>query len=231
MQFSAFFTLVFVTLQMGVVISNPLPTPAPAPVPVPEIETPAIRGRISTSYWIVLYLHKRWSIPPNPPLGGPECLGKYIELEGTLVKSFFRGAALRRWLRRPDCPQIPRPGHAMERERITQKTVIHFSRASTHLGNSLVLYYPPNSNIAVAGSIKQTLSVGDGVKFVIRRQAPLPRGMRDPFARYPLFPASTYSSEMENFTDTAPVDDCVRCDPAVSPPTLGRRPADLYMGP
>ncbi|KAJ7469906.1 hypothetical protein B0H11DRAFT_2238046 [Mycena galericulata] len=40
MQFSAFFTLVFVTLQMGVVIANPLPTPAPAPVPVPEIETP-----------------------------------------------------------------------------------------------------------------------------------------------------------------------------------------------
>ncbi|KAF8181026.1 hypothetical protein K438DRAFT_1976474 [Mycena galopus ATCC 62051] len=40
MQFSAFFILVFVTLQMGVVIANPLPTPAPAPVPVPEIETP-----------------------------------------------------------------------------------------------------------------------------------------------------------------------------------------------
>ncbi|KAJ7362649.1 hypothetical protein DFH08DRAFT_799673 [Mycena albidolilacea] len=170
-------------------------------------------------------------LQPQPLFCATKQRRRYIELEGTLAKSFFRGAALRRWLRRPDCPQIPRPGYAMERERITQKTVIHFSRANTHLGNSLVLYYPPNSNTAVAGSIKQILSVGDDVKFVIRRQAPLPRGMRDPFARYPLFPASTYSSEMENFTDTAPVDDCVRCDPAVSPPTLGRRPADLYMGP
>ncbi|KAF7296235.1 hypothetical protein HMN09_01092500 [Mycena chlorophos] len=28
------------------------------------------------------------------------------ELESTLTKSFFRAAALRRWLRRPDCPPV-----------------------------------------------------------------------------------------------------------------------------
>ncbi|KAJ7247805.1 hypothetical protein C8J57DRAFT_1080571, partial [Mycena rebaudengoi] len=133
------------------------------------------------------------------------------ELEGTLTESFFRGAALRRWLRRPDCPQVIRelkglfdktfpsyntpldsPPLARDGARADYtKDGIHFSWASTHLGNSLVLYYPPNSNTAVAGSIEHILSVGDDVKFVIRRQAPLPQGMRDPFARYPLLPQRT----------------------------------------
>ncbi|KAJ7782053.1 hypothetical protein DFH07DRAFT_684062, partial [Mycena maculata] len=85
---------------------------------------------------------------------------------------------------------------------------ITFSHASTHQGNSLVLYHPRNSREVIPGSIQQILSVGEEVKFEIQRQAPLEVGMRDPFVRYrPLFPAHTYSSKMSNIVDTVPLHD------------------------
>ncbi|KAJ7732855.1 hypothetical protein B0H16DRAFT_1328496, partial [Mycena metata] len=80
---------------------------------------------------------------------------------------------------------------------------VNFSRASMHLGNSLVLYYPsPSASTPIPGSIEQILSKGEKTSFVIRRQAPLPQGKEDPFARYfPHFPAQTYSSKMLDTTD------------------------------
>ncbi|KAJ7615265.1 hypothetical protein DFH06DRAFT_1008694 [Mycena polygramma] len=150
------------------------------------------------------------------------------ELEATLSRSFMRGASIRRWLRRPDCPAVFRelkalfektfpaynaptdsPPLASDGERAQyRRDGITFSRASTHQGNSLVLYYPRNSREVIPGSIQRILSVGEEVKFEIRRQAPLEVGMRDPFARYrPLFPAHTYSSKMSDIVDTVPLHD------------------------
>ncbi|KAJ7610392.1 hypothetical protein FB45DRAFT_751377 [Roridomyces roridus] len=150
------------------------------------------------------------------------------ELEATLSRSFLRGASIRRWLRRPDCPAVfqelnslfektfpayntptDSPPLASDGERAHyRRDGITFSRASTHQGNSLVLYYPPNSREVIPGSIQKILSTGAEVQFRIRRQAPLEVGMRDPFARYrPLFPAHTYSSKMSDIVDTVPLHD------------------------
>ncbi|KAJ7613951.1 hypothetical protein FB45DRAFT_758993 [Roridomyces roridus] len=145
------------------------------------------------------------------------------ELEGTLTRSFLRGAALRRWLRRPDCPEIikqfkllfdrafsprseagdsPPLSEDGERAHYTLNGVT-FSRASTNLGSSLVLYYPSASASApIAGSIEKIDTVAGDVHFAVRRQAPLPSSQFDPFLRFaPYFPAVTYSSKMQNRID------------------------------
>ena len=141
------------------------------------------------------------------------------ELEATMVKSFVRGANLRRWLNRPNCPTIIR-----EFKRLFDKTFspkkdlnlaasapqssqhIHahytfsgvtFSRASTHLGNSLINYYPtPSSTRLVAGSIQKIETVDGSVVFSVKRQVPLPSGEFDPFQRYPALGATIYANKM-----------------------------------
>ncbi|KAJ7176585.1 hypothetical protein C8R46DRAFT_890011 [Mycena filopes] len=147
------------------------------------------------------------------------------ELEGILTTSFLRAATLRRWLRRPDCPQVIKQFKAIFDRAFTPRSEavgtspplvkdgdraqymfdgISFSRASAHLGNSLVLYYPSTSaSTPIPGSIERIVSAGEHTSFIIRRQAVLPPGKFDPFSRYyPHFPAKTYSSEMQNITDT-----------------------------
>ncbi|KAF9555250.1 hypothetical protein CPC08DRAFT_611241, partial [Agrocybe pediades] len=142
-------------------------------------------------------------------------------LEKTMLESYSKGANLRRWLRRADCPEVLRHFKALfdkafsphvraESEPRLQTSPlpvevahykhngINFSRARTHVGNSLVLYYPtPNSINPIAGSIQKITTSTAGVRLHIQRQAPLKEGQRDPFARYPHFPARTYSSEMQ----------------------------------
>ncbi|KAF7335607.1 hypothetical protein MVEN_02215300 [Mycena venus] len=145
------------------------------------------------------------------------------ELEATITKSFTRGANLRRWLNRPDCPEVikefkrlfdraytPRRNLSEEspplvadgeRAHYTYQGV-NFSRASTHLGNSLILYRPSIKADPIAGSIEKIVTQGDDTYFVVRRQAPLPPDTFDPFLRYPHFPAKSYSSQMDDATDT-----------------------------
>ncbi|CAK5266451.1 unnamed protein product [Mycena citricolor] len=148
------------------------------------------------------------------------------ELEATLSRSFLRGASIRRWLRRDDCPPVFHELKALfektfpsyntpldsaplanDGERAHYKrNGINFSRAKTHLGNSLVLYYPHKSRHAIAGSIEVISMRGEDVTFRIRRQAPLAPGIHDPFARYwPYFPARTYSSSMSDTVDLIPL--------------------------
>ncbi|KAF7330467.1 hypothetical protein MVEN_02485900 [Mycena venus] len=79
---------------------------------------------------------------------------------------------------------------------------VNFSRASTHLGNSLILYRPSIKADPIAGSIEKIVTRGDDTFFVVRRQAPLPPDSFDPFLRYPHFPAKSYSSQMDDATDT-----------------------------
>jgi hypothetical protein len=84
---------------------------------------------------------------------------------------------------------------------------MNYSRAETHLGNSLVSYYPSKSATEpVAGSIQTITARGQHVWLTIKRQALLPSGSYDPFVRYPYFPASLYSSRMfEGNVDHVPV--------------------------
>lgn len=143
-------------------------------------------------------------------------------MEATILKSFMRGANLRRWLARKDCPEVIRQFKRVFDLAFTPRTVreqndtvagndrekahfffngVNFSRASTHLGNSLVIYYPPGASTAVAGRIEKIEVVNNKATFVIRRQKPLPANQSDPFKAFPHFPATTYSSKM---SDAAP---------------------------
>ncbi|KAJ7429428.1 hypothetical protein B0H11DRAFT_2265746 [Mycena galericulata] len=110
-------------------------------------------------------------IKTNDQIGG--------EMEATILKSFMRGANLRRWLSRSDCPEVIRQFKRIFDLAFTPRTVreqddvvpgndrekahfffngVNFSRASTHLGNSLVIFYPPGADTAVAGSVVEAAS-------------------------------------------------------------------------
>ena len=148
----------------------------------------------------------------------------------------MRGANLRRWLRRPNCPEVVRqfkvlfdkafssgtpdssanepepksPLSDREQAHLSYNGVV-FSRSSTHLGNSLVLYYPTlSSTDPIAGSVQTIQRSGGQVYFHIKRQAPLPPTKHDPFRRYLSFPAKLYSSKMvDGPDDVVPVESVV----------------------
>lgn len=132
----------------------------------------------------------------------------------------MRAANLRRWLKRPNCPEVIRHFKYLFDKVFSPETVdttsnprmgpnpreianykhngIHYSRSSTHLGNSLILYYPSISSVVpVAGSIEKITVSTSGIKMFVRRQVPLPPGQYDPFRRYPSFPAALYSAQMD----------------------------------
>ncbi|KAF8234607.1 hypothetical protein L208DRAFT_1260918, partial [Tricholoma matsutake] len=115
-------------------------------------------------------------------------------LEGTLLKSHMRGANLQRWLKRPECPKIIwqfkhifdkffSPANYRDEDfssdtMSSQHSVVHnsvnFTRCSTHLGNSLVLYYPSSSSLTpIAGSIQMIDTLNNQVYFFIQRHQPL----------------------------------------------------------
>lgn len=142
-------------------------------------------------------------------------------LEQTIVRSFTRGANLRWWLNRDDCPEALRQFKLLFDKAFSRKPQkdekyhprrtevahityngVNYSRATTHLGNSLVLYYarasPTAINTPTAGSIEKIMVNGTVVQLSIRRQMQLPPGSYDPFLRYPSFPARLYSAEMDS---------------------------------
>ena len=154
-------------------------------------------------------------------------------MEVTIARSFMRGANLRRWLKRSDCPEVIRQFKHLFDKSFTPATTdpnldacdepadseqahysrdgVNFSRASTHLGNSLVLYYPTlSSTEPIAGSIQVIRSNGGQVQFHIQRQAVLSSTKFDPFRRYAWFPATVYSSRMvSGDCDVVPVSSVV----------------------
>ena len=59
---------------------------------------------------------------------------------------------------------------------------VNFSRAATHLGNSLICYYPSQTDSApVAGSIQKITVNGLDVWLAVKRQAPASSDAYDPF--------------------------------------------------
>ncbi|KAF7344226.1 hypothetical protein MVEN_01713500 [Mycena venus] len=147
------------------------------------------------------------------------------EHEATVLRTWMRSANLRRWLNRKDCPELLRQFDRLYSIFVTNRTdsrkdpeypaskssdrserahydyeEMHFSRASTHLGNSLVSFLDPQG-VAVFGSIEKIeVTQAEKVQFVIRPQAPLPPNVNDPFKPFPHFPARTYSSKMSDTT-------------------------------
>ncbi|KAF8192305.1 hypothetical protein K438DRAFT_1590360 [Mycena galopus ATCC 62051] len=142
----------------------------------------------------------------------------------------MRGANLRRWLKRPECPKVLQEFHRLFNlyhgsklenpdirpgmETKPRKTGLkdgeqayydfagmHFSKAETHMGNSLVSYLDDvRTSFGSIEKIKVTPQVS------IRHQAPLPPGKNDPFLHFPHFPARTYSSKMvDTLVDVDPI--------------------------
>jgi hypothetical protein len=142
----------------------------------------------------------------------------------------MKGGNIRWWLSRDDCPEVIRQfklffdkafsrdpkeleetlAHAYH-ERSTgvahiRHNGVNFSRAATHLGNSLISYYSsPTATTPVAGSIQKITVNGLEVWLSVKRQAPCPSNAYDPFILYPSFPARVYSSSMLNPEDHIPI--------------------------
>jgi hypothetical protein len=78
-----------------------------------------------------------------------------------------------------------------------------YSRASTHLGNSQILFYPrgDRSLSPIPASIKYIYgTLTEEVLFAVRRLLPMDHNDRtvDPFSMYPDFPAKLYSADHES---------------------------------
>jgi hypothetical protein len=86
---------------------------------------------------------------------------------------------------------------------------VMYARSSTHVGNSLVYFYPDGdrNSSAIHGSIKYIFkSKSNSFRFAVQRQLPLPSGVTDPFAPYPHFPAMLCSSQLQSALDIVEVD-------------------------
>jgi len=72
-----------------------------------------------------------------------------------------------------------------------------FARASTHIGNSLIGYFPQGkvASSPSYGSIQYVFSVKGDFKFAVRPHKSANVAF-DPFAQYPHFPAKLYRSQM-----------------------------------
>ncbi|KAJ7665156.1 hypothetical protein DFH06DRAFT_985719 [Mycena polygramma] len=155
------------------------------------------------------------------------------EHEATILTTWMRGANLRRWLKSPNCPKVLQEFNRLfnlyhdikladldARPTETEPTKtglktgeqayydfadMHFSRAKTHVGNSLVSYLDVAGKTWF-GSIEKIKVTPEGsVSFAIRTQDQLPAGKNDPFKDFPHFPAYTYSSKMaETLVDVEP---------------------------
>ncbi|KAJ7050117.1 hypothetical protein C8F01DRAFT_1348131 [Mycena amicta] len=140
------------------------------------------------------------------------------EHEKIIVTTWTRMANLRRWLLRQDCPPILREFYSImcrylniaqeDSDRTADYTDgeerlhahydingMHFSRARTHLGNSMIEYATLEGVVRV-GSIEDIRQGPGGTQFVVRQQLPLEAGKNDPFLPFPDFPAVTFSSHM-----------------------------------
>lgn len=137
-------------------------------------------------------------------------------LEATMVKAWARGANLRRWLCRPDCPEVIRQfKHLFDKAFDSTRSPrndqagltemahfvhngVRYSRANTHLGNSLIFYYPHGASTnSCVGSIQKIYRDLSGrVCCKVQRQESLASSQYDPFSLFPLFPAITYSSKV-----------------------------------
>ncbi|KAK0215388.1 hypothetical protein IW262DRAFT_1277845 [Armillaria fumosa] len=143
------------------------------------------------------------------------------ELEKTILQSFLRGANLRHHLNRPNCPQLiwqfkvlfdkALPSKNCQETTLTVNPPmvrqsshayytycgVTFSCQSTHLGGSLIAYYPTTKpQDLVVGSIQEIKTENGQILFAIKRQAPLPDAKYDPFKHYADFPATMYSLKM-----------------------------------
>ena len=87
-----------------------------------------------------------------------------------------------------------------------------YSRASTHQGNAVILYHPNRKSARiVAGEIQQIDIVNGKPKFTVKRHVSLSHDVtaKDPFRRYPHFPARCYLTRFKSEPDVVLLGDIV----------------------
>ncbi|KAI6101986.1 hypothetical protein EDD16DRAFT_1495134 [Pisolithus croceorrhizus] len=132
-----------------------------------------------------------------------------------MFQSFLKGAKLRGWMSRSDCPPIIHEckvlldraystldkidNDVILRARLKHVPGVYYCRSSTHIGNSLILFYSQGnwSLSPVPGSIKYIYESEGSWHFAVQRQRSLATIGTDPYAAYPHFPAKLYSSALE----------------------------------
>jgi hypothetical protein len=75
---------------------------------------------------------------------------------------------------------------------------LRFSRSSTHLGNSLIQFYPAGrtSSETVPGCIKYIYRTQGGISFAVQRHLDVNPDTANPWASYPHFPGRLYSKSL-----------------------------------
>ncbi|KAG2054031.1 hypothetical protein BDR06DRAFT_885013 [Suillus hirtellus] len=144
-----------------------------------------------------------------------------------MLLSYIKAARLHHWLARPDCPPaIQECGVLFNRvfnksamssihelaedpmnDAIKFDSVI-YSKASTHLGNSQIFFYPCGdwSLTPVTTSIKYIYSTLTGeLLFAVQRHILLDHHTIDPFSMYPYFLAKLYSTDFKTRLENAKV--------------------------
>ena len=101
-----------------------------------------------------------------------------------------------------DLRQLTGQSTAILRANIKHSSGVIYSWSSTHLGNSLILFYSHGDcpSLLVPGCIKYIYCDGESFIFAVQRQQPLSENLKaaDAFSAYPYFPAKMYFSDLEN---------------------------------
>ncbi|KAF9268620.1 hypothetical protein L218DRAFT_520584 [Marasmius fiardii PR-910] len=153
-----------------------------------------------------------------------------------MVKTLARTANIRRWLRRPDCPEavrqlkrlfdkcfvpaagIPEPKPLRElkgsRRAYANYQGVNFSPHKTHEGNASIIYRPKSEVSTRAGQIQWIQNInepggGQTIRLHVRPYKPMSKTLYDPFVRYPHLNARTYSSQLDDKEDTIELHDVV----------------------
>ncbi|KAJ3888754.1 hypothetical protein F5879DRAFT_792806 [Lentinula edodes] len=164
-------------------------------------------------------------IKTNDHIGG--------SMESTIIKSWARTANLRRWLRRPDCPQaitqlqvifnkcfvpVNAPGVTEEFSKAkgshrayAKFDGVNFSGVETHIGNATIFYRSTRSAVPVVGQIQsiENASTSQALRLHVRPYQPLSEASYDPFVQYPYLQATTYSSHLDEVQEIIHLDDVV----------------------
>lgn len=183
--------------------------------------------------YIKTTMFRRWLARLDCPPAVQECRdifdGVYAPKSSQNSSQEFAEDPMNDTIRVPDCAMtsaVPDDLYTLLRRRtaILRATLkfdgVIYSRASTHLGNSQILYYPRGDRTLtpVPASIRYIYGTLTGeLVFAAQRHLPLDPHYNtiDPFSFYPDFPAKMYStgleSRLENVKVTWVVSHFARC--------------------
>jgi hypothetical protein len=151
---------------------------------------------------------RRWLARSDAPLFIQECKQLFDKAFGSKFKDstiFEDPASLRGIVSPTPADLLPLIGKSSVTLRAHVAHVnVTYSRSTSHLGNSLVLYYSAGdaSKVPTAGSIKYIYLYGGKVWLAVQRQLNAPAHIRNPFSLYPHFPASIYSTRLSSELET-----------------------------